>query len=135
MDTSKSIDFHSAGIRGTYARRDADARWSEAMSSIVTPEGRRIADIGCGGGIYSRAWRSLGAAEVVGVDFSEQMISDAREANAGISALSFLHADALSTGLPGGGIDIVFERALIHHLPDVAACFAEAFRILVPGGR
>ena len=30
--------------------------------------------------------------------------------------------------------NVVFERALIHHLKDYKACFAEARRVLAPGG-
>src|SRR5262249_9808097 len=41
---------------------------------------------------------------------------------------------AVATGLPMASADIVFERALIHHLGDLKACFAEARRVLVPRG-
>jgi ubiquinone/menaquinone biosynthesis C-methylase UbiE len=128
------MDFHSSHIEGSYATRDADASWANAMFAIVDPTGLRVADIGCGGGIYSRAWRSLGAASVVGIDFSRQMIADAREASAGASSISFRCADATNTGLPDGSVDIVFQRALIHHLPDLPAAFSEAFRMLTPDG-
>src|SRR3954470_601792 len=36
--------------------------------------------------------------------------------------------------LPAASKNVVFERALIHHLKDYKACFAEAHRVLVPGG-
>jgi 2-polyprenyl-3-methyl-5-hydroxy-6-metoxy-1,4-benzoquinol methylase len=67
-----AIDFHAKANRSTYARRRADAGWSEAIQLIVDPVGKRVADIGCCGGIYSRAWREIGAREVVGVDFSDE---------------------------------------------------------------
>jgi ubiquinone/menaquinone biosynthesis C-methylase UbiE len=93
-----------------------------------------VADVGCGGGIYSRAWHELGA-EVIGVDFSEQMVAAAREQAAGLSRISFRQGDATATGLPAASRNVVFERALIHHLKDYKACFAEARRMLVPDGR
>lgn len=93
-----------------------------------------MADIGCGGGIYSRAWSALGTASVIGIDFSGQMILDAREVSAGVPSVSFKQAEAANTQLPDRSVDVVFQRALIHHLPDLFAAFAEAFRILVPGG-
>lgn len=129
-----SIDFHSEINRGTYAAREADRSWSDTMRSIVNPAGKRVADIGCGGGIYSRAWSDLGAESVVGVDFSAQMVADAREASASWTGLSFTQGDATATGLPSSTADIAFSRAVVHHLPDVAAAFREAFRILKPGG-
>ncbi len=130
-----TIDFHSEANRGTYARRDADTGWADAMTAIVDPTGRRVADIGCGGGIYSQAWRTLGASSVVGVDFSAQMVADALERAAGLSGLAFRQGDAASTGLAPASRDIVFERALIHHLERYEPAFAEARRVLVPGGQ
>jgi ubiquinone/menaquinone biosynthesis C-methylase UbiE len=128
-----AIDFHSTRNRSTYTGRQADVGWMEAIRRIVDPEGTRVADIGCGGGIYSQAWHALGA-EVVGVDFSEQMVAGAREQAAGLSRISFQQGDATATGLPAASKNVVFERALIHHLKDYKACFAEAHRVLVPGG-
>mgnify|MGYP001031805241 FL=1 len=130
-----AIDFHARANRGTYADRRASAVWAETIRRLVDPTGRRVADIGCGGGIYSRKWREIGADEAVGVDFSAEMIGAAREQAAGLSRVSFRQGDAAATGLPTGNVDIVFQRALIHHLKDYAACFAEARRLLVPGGR
>jgi ubiquinone/menaquinone biosynthesis C-methylase UbiE len=129
-----TIDFHAEANRTTYARRDADAGWAEAMRKIVDPIGKRVADIGCGGGIYSGAWRALGAADVVGVDFSAQMVAAARERSAGVPGLAFRQGDAADTGLPARSHDIVFQRALIHHLERCEPAFAEAHRLLVPGG-
>jgi ubiquinone/menaquinone biosynthesis C-methylase UbiE len=129
-----TIDFHSETNRGTYARRDADAGWADAMTAIIDPTGKRVADIGCGGGIYSQAWRTLGASDVVGVDFSAQMVADARERTADLG-IAFHQGDAAATGLAPASRDIVFERALIHHLESCEPAFTEARRVLVPGGR
>ncbi|AVS84800.1 SAM-dependent methyltransferase [Paracidovorax avenae] len=128
------IDFHSRQNRYTYSSRDVDPAWMEAVQAFVEPEGRRIADIGCGGGIYSLAWHALGAAQVTGVDFSAEMVAASRERSAGVHGVRFVQGDATATGLPSAGFDVVFQRALIHHLPDCTACFAEARRLLAPGG-
>lgn len=104
------------------------------MQVIVDPREKVVADIGCGGGIYSRAWSHLGASQVIGIDFSARMVDDARNASTGYPTLSFQQGEAATTGLPVGASDIVFERALIHHLPDLDAAFSEAARILEPGG-
>jgi len=91
-------------------------------------------DVGCGGGIYTKAWAELGAASVLGVDFSAAMLGSARETCAGLPSVSFRPGDALATGLPGASADLVYERALIHHVADVPACVREAYRLLAPGG-
>lgn len=128
------IDFHAPKNRYTYAMREADSAWTQAIRAIVEPEGKRVVDIGCGGGIYSLAWHALGAAQVTGVDFSAEMVAASQERAAGREGMAFVQGDASQTGLPAGSYDIVFQRALIHHLDSYDACFAEARRLLAPGG-
>src|SRR5262245_57533399 len=121
-----AIDFHARANRTTYAGRQADTGWAAAIRRIVEPSGKRVADIGCGGGIYSRAWHGLGAESVVGVDASQVMVDAAREQAIGLPDISFQRGDAAATGLPHASVDIVFERALIHHLQGCYwPCFAE----------
>ncbi|WP_454691952.1 class I SAM-dependent methyltransferase [Achromobacter aloeverae] len=129
-----SIDFHSQKNKYTYAGRTADDGWARAIGAAVDPRGKRVADVGCGGGIYTRAWDDLGAGQVTGVDFSEQMVAAAREKAQDRPRLSFQVGTAQATGLAAESVDIVFERALIHHLRDYDDCFAEAYRLLAPGG-
>ncbi|MEV5707535.1 class I SAM-dependent methyltransferase [Actinoallomurus sp. NPDC052274] len=128
------IDFHDNANRFTYAEREVRADWTAAIRSLVEPAGRHVLDVGCGGGVYSPAWLGLGAASVMGVDFSAAMLSAARERLGGLAGLTFHQGDALATGLPDGCGDIVFERALIHHVADLDGCFAEAYRLLASGG-
>lgn len=128
------IDFHSERNRTTYAQRQAGEEWARAVRSVVSPEGARVADVGCGGGVYCAAWLELGAAGVVGVDFSAVMLSAAREYCGERPGLAFRQGAADGTGLAGGSVDVVFQRALIHHLADLGGCFREARRILAPGG-
>lgn len=129
-----AIDFHDPQNRTTYASREADSSWVQAITALIEPVGLQVADIGCGGGIYSSAFLDQGARSVVGVDFSQAMISGAQERNAGREGIEFRQGDARATGLPSESVDLVFQRALIHHLADYEACFAEARRLLVPGG-
>lgn len=128
------VDFHSHAIKGTYASRTADTSWKDAMLAILDPRSAMVADIGCGGGIYTRAWAELGARSVTGVDFSPRMVDDAAEHTADLGSVQVLQGDATATPIPDGTIDVVFSRAVIHHLPDIGAAFDEAFRILSPGG-
>ena len=129
-----AIDFHAPENRFTYATRPAQADWAQAIREILDPRGKRVADIGCGGGIYSAAWAGLGAAEVIAVDFSAEMVRAAAEKTRGLAGGSVRQGDAQATGLPDACVDVVFQRALLHHLKDLAPCFAEARRLLAPGG-
>ncbi|WOH17514.1 methyltransferase domain-containing protein [Paenarthrobacter sp. GOM3] len=129
------IDFSSPANRNTYALRVADQTWTQGITALIDPQGLRVADIGCGGGIYSTSWLELGAESVVGVDFSAQMIEDAVTRADESPDLTFLVADATATGLADHSADLVFQRALVHHLNDPVLAYREAKRILSPAGR
>lgn len=130
------IDFHDQHNQGTYATRSADEGWVQAVARTVDLHGRRVADIGCGGGIYSTAMAQYGAGRVVGVDFSARMVADAqqRAETLGVANVEFRQGTAERTGLPSGSADIVLQRALVHHLDSLPEAFAEARRLLDDGG-
>ncbi|GED24084.1 methyltransferase [Brevibacillus agri] len=128
------MDFHAKENEDSYTGRAADATWASTMLSVVDPRDKRVVDIGCGGGIYSKAWAKLGAASVTGVDFSSVMLAAAQKQCADEPRISFVQGDALETGLPDGCADIVFARALIHHLHDLRGFFSEVKRLLATGG-
>lgn len=128
------INFHDKANATTYASRTADESWLDQMGKVLAgslPD--QVADIGCGGGIYSRGWKALGAKSVVGIDFSQQMIDDARASTIDPD-INFHVGSAYETGLAADTYDIVFSRAVIHHLNDLVNAMREAFRIARPGG-
>ncbi|GMK37009.1 hypothetical protein PCCS19_00620 [Paenibacillus sp. CCS19] len=60
----------------------------------------------------------MGASQVKGVDFSEEMLRGASQNCKDCNNIKFIHGDAYDTKLPDGEYDIILERALIHHLVD-----------------
>lgn len=130
------IDFHDEKNRHSYALREADQSWREAIQELVNVTGRAVLDIGSGGGIYSRALAEMGAAHVTGVDFSQEMLSAATEHNRDYQQITFVVGNALDTSLLSEEYDLILERALIHHLAhsDLEGAFREALRLLRPGG-
>lgn len=128
------INFHDEQNRQTYATRNADESWISLIKATVDVSNKRIADIGCGGGIYTKALIKMGESHVVGVDFSDEMLKGAANNCKNIQNATFLKGDAYQSNLPANEIDIVLERALIHHLNDLDACFKEAYRIIKDGG-
>ncbi|WP_068614592.1 class I SAM-dependent methyltransferase [Paenibacillus tuaregi] len=128
------INFHDEQNRQTYAARNADESWISQIKSTVDVSNKRIADIGCGGGIYTKALIKMGASHVVGVDFSDEMLKGAAANCKDIQNATFLKGEAYQSNLPANEMDLVLERALIHHLDDLDACFKEAHRILKNGG-
>jgi len=128
------INFHDELNRKTYASRNADESWITLIKDTVDVSNNRIADIGCGGGIYIEALVKMGASHVVGVDFSDEMLKGAINNCKNIHNATFQKGDAYQSNLPANEFDIVLERALIHHLNDLDACFKEAYRIIKEGG-
>jgi ubiquinone/menaquinone biosynthesis C-methylase UbiE len=128
------IDFHDTANRRSYSDREADVSWRAVVTQLVDPSGAAVADVGCGGGTYTRAWHELGAASVTGIDFSEPILQAARQSHGDLPGVTFRLGEATATGLPDACADVVFERALVHHVPDLAAVAAEAARVLLPGG-
>lgn len=125
------IDFHNEKNRNTYSTREADDTWREAIKNLVQFDNISDAlDIGCGGGIYSKALSEMGAASVTGVDFSEEILKGARENCKEYQNISFKQGDALHTGLESNTYNLLLERALIHHVDDLQKCFNEAYRLL-----
>jgi len=128
------IDFHAEENQSSYIGRSADETWRRSMQAIVDPQGKKVIDVGCGGGIYSKAWMEIGAASVIGVDFSEVMLKAAWDNCREEPRISFLRRAAHATGLAKNSADIVFARALIHHLLELDPFVEEAYRLLAPGG-
>jgi len=54
------IDFHDEQNKQTYATRNADESWISLIKDTVVVSNTRIADIGCGGGIYTKALIKMG---------------------------------------------------------------------------
>ncbi|WP_112180477.1 class I SAM-dependent methyltransferase [Paraliobacillus zengyii] len=125
------IDFHSKKNRITYTTRNADNSWIEVMKGLLPIEKISNAlDIGCGGGIYSKALSDMGVDSVTGVDFSKSILEGARENCKEYKNISFQHGNAFETNLDSESYDLLLERALIHHIEDLRSCFIEAFRLV-----
>ena len=129
------MDFHSSGNRQMYTDRSSHDSWGDFVSHLVQVRQATVADIGCGGGIYSKALADLGAERVCAVDFSDAMLEGATENCAGYPQITLSKGDAYDTGLPDGQFDLVLGRALIHHLEDRSAFYQDVFRMLRPGGK
>lgn len=93
-------------------------------------------DLGCGSGLLSILMARAGA-RVTGVDFSAEMIAQA-SANAarhGVGErVSFRQADAHELPFDSEAFDLVMTRNVTWVLDDVERVYAEALRVLRPGG-
>ncbi|MFC6153724.1 class I SAM-dependent methyltransferase [Nocardioides yefusunii] len=113
-------------------RKFADKAPKESYSSIV--------DLGCGTGQYTlKLAEAYPEATIVGLDLSASEVNYAqrRTEDADLTGrVEFRRAAAEKTGLPDGSADLVTSYILLHEMPPhaIKAVFAEAFRLLEPGG-
>ena len=106
--------------------------WIDDLSGI---SGKRILDIGCGGGILSESMAQRGA-KVTGIDLSDKALGVARlhllESGQNvdyqkISAEELAEQDA-------GCFDIVTCMEMLEHVPDPSSTIAACAALVKPGG-
>lgn len=117
-----------------------DQRWRRAAvrSAGVTPTSR-VLDVACGTGDLAEAFADAGAAEVVGVDFTPEMLEIARHKGARQAgrraSVDYRRGDAMDLGFPDGHFDVVSIAFGIRNVADPARALREFHRVLRPGGR
>ncbi len=102
-------------------------------------EGDIVLDLGSGAGIDAiLAAKKVGKkGKVIGVDMTEEMIEKARE-NAkkqGIKNAEFLLGEIENLPIDDNSVDTIITNCVINLTPDKAKTFAEAYRVLKPGGK
>lgn len=131
----------------TYAVEDAYARWAPTYESVddrldidllaAAPDLRarvrdaRVVDLGCGTGRMGAWLVAHGATEIAGVDVCAEMLD--RATARGIYARTQL-APVTATGLPAGSFDGAISNLVVDHVADLDGFFAEAARLVRPGG-
>jgi SAM-dependent methyltransferase len=102
-------------------------------------EGETVLDLGSGGGIdvLLSARRVGPAGKAYGLDMTEEMLALARRnaAQAGARNVELLKGHIEAIPLPAATVDVVISNCVINLSADKPAVFAEAFRVLKPGGR
>jgi SAM-dependent methyltransferase len=107
----------------------------KALGAVAGPYESAL-EIGAGTGYFSLNLLSAGVIEnATCTDISPGMI-EALRANAARLGLHVETAVAEAQALPFAdeSFDLVLGHAVLHHLPDLAAAFAELRRVLRPGG-
>lgn len=122
----KEVDeFHIGGAEATLALLDP----------LGIRPGTRILDIGCGIGGPARLMAERYGADVTGIDLTPAFVETARRLTeaVGLSA-RFVAGSAFDLPFEAGSFELATLLHVGMNLPDKPQLFAEAARVLAPGG-
>jgi SAM-dependent methyltransferase len=121
----------------------ASTEWFDAVRNWIVPwavEGVDLGDdvleIGPGPGATTEVLHGL-VRRLTAVEIDDVLATRLVERYQDNAAVEVVRADATATGLPGDRFDSVVCLTMLHHVPGLSeqdALFAEAFRLLRPGG-
>ena len=115
-----------------------DRRWrSEAVRHGLDIRPDRVLDVATGtGDLAFELRRQAPAADITGLDFSEQMLHKARlKGDRSSARITFVQGDALELPFPDASFDLLTIAYGLRNLSDPAAGLREFRRVLRPGGR
>lgn len=133
-----------------YPARDLDPLPAAALESFAgvgypflvdaIAEGDTVLDVGTGSGtdLLIAADRVGAEGRAVGMDFTDAMLEKAlaNVERAGAHQAFVVQGDAgEQIPLPSGSVDVVTSNGVFNLIPDKEHAFAEAHRVLAPGGR
>jgi ubiquinone/menaquinone biosynthesis C-methylase UbiE len=92
-----------------------------------------ILDLGAGTGRFSTLLADAFDARVVGVEPSQKMRAEA-ERGSPHPRVVYRAGSAASIRAAAGEFDFAFMSMVVHHVPDLAACARELYRVVKPDG-
>ncbi len=106
--------------------------WINARAPL---RGKKVLDIGCGGGILAESMAQRGA-DVTGIDLGEKAlkVADLHSLETGIAIrYELIAAEALAAREPAS-FDVVTCMEMLEHVPDPAAIVQACATLVKPGG-
>jgi SAM-dependent methyltransferase len=101
--------------------------------------GQTVLDLGSGAGLdcFFAAQKVGPTGHVIGVDMTPEMLTRARASAARLNLVNVDFRQGLIEDLPvsASSVDVIISNCVINLSPDKSRVFAEAFRVLKPGGK
>ena len=108
--------------------------WIDDRAALA---GKRVLDVGCGGGILAESMARRGAASVLGIDMGEAPLAVGRlhAEQHQVRNIEYrqVPVEQLAEEQPGS-FDVVTCMEMLEHVPDPAAVVAACRRLVKPGG-
>lgn len=112
---------------------DGAAEWPVLRSLLPDVAGRRVVDLGCGFGWFSRWAAQQGAAAVLGIDVSTKMLERARSDTAA-AVVEYRCEDLDQFELAPRSADLVFSSLTLHYVRDLERLMSVVAASIAPGG-
>lgn len=109
-----------ARLKDRLTRKNIGQRLAFTISEGEPWKGKRVLDVGCGSGRYCLEYARHGAAEVVGVDLSTQMLDIARavvERAGCASGCRFVHSD-IESFVDHDGFDVIAANGFFDYVQN-----------------
>jgi 2-polyprenyl-6-hydroxyphenyl methylase/3-demethylubiquinone-9 3-methyltransferase len=107
----------------------------EWINALVDLRGKKVLDVGCGGGILAEAMARKGA-EVTGIDLAEKSlnVAELHSLESGVSVTyQKVAAEEMAASSPAS-FDVVTCMEMLEHVPDPAAIVGACASLVRPGG-
>ena len=131
--------FHfSPGLRGHGLKVAEGAHECRIADALQLRPGLRCLDMGCGVGGPMRTIAAHGQCEVVGVTINGYQVKRCEEHNRRLGLqeqCSAVRGNFLDLPFPDASFDAAYAIEATCHAPKLEEVYAEAFRVLKPGGR
>jgi demethylmenaquinone methyltransferase/2-methoxy-6-polyprenyl-1,4-benzoquinol methylase len=134
-------------IAGTYDLNNhlhslwMDQAWRRfAVRQAGVRAASRVLDVACGTGDLTEAFARAGAASVIGLDYTPEMLDIARRKQSRLAPevarrIEYRQGDAQALPLADGSVDIVAIAFGLRNIADPARALLEFRRVLTAGGR
>jgi len=133
--------YDDSGFFAAYARLDRSVagldgapEWPVLRSLLPSVAGRRVVDLGCGFGWFARWAAGAGAASVLGLDLSTNMLDRARADTPGSGPVTYAQVDLDELVLERGAFDLAYSSLTLHYLADLPRFLGVVHDGLAPGG-
>ena len=127
---------HGLWLTGRESRGQAVIQLAERVAREgAIKKCTRVCDVGCGYGATARMLAQDYGAEVTALTVSAAQNQFALTKDPGARNPRYVLCDWLKNDLPPESFDVVIAIESSEHMNDKPAFFAEAFRVLRPGGR
>jgi SAM-dependent methyltransferase len=130
-DRQEFFDGYSQLPRSVHGLAGAP-EWPDIRALIPDLAGKRVVDLGCGFGWFSRWALDHGAASTLGFDLSEKMLARAREMTASFRA-EYRIADLETLELPAADFDFAYSSLAFHYVADFGRLAKTIHDSLRPG--